>query len=177
MQKLAHFLSVSPAITGNFGCCQFLTPMRTFLLRSMQAMMLFSICFLAYWTSQFFTQFIYEPFLQTQQQDFVCGTVPELGSYNPMNGPDGKLLFNANCASCHKIDQKLTGPALQGVEDRWPDKKKLYAWIRDSDSILQSGDKYAKRLFKEFDGIKMNKFPGLADDEIEAILRYVNHQH
>ncbi len=27
--------------------------------------------------------------------------------------PDrGKQLFNSNCAACHKLDQKMTGPAL-----------------------------------------------------------------
>ena len=27
----------------------------------------------------------------------------------------GKELFNANCAACHKLDAKSTGPALRGV--------------------------------------------------------------
>ncbi|MGB0396476.1 MAG: c-type cytochrome, partial [Flavobacteriaceae bacterium] len=27
----------------------------------------------------------------------------------------GKKLFNANCASCHKLNKKAVGPALKGV--------------------------------------------------------------
>lgn len=27
----------------------------------------------------------------------------------------GESLFNANCKTCHKLDQKFTGPALRGV--------------------------------------------------------------
>jgi cytochrome c2 len=27
----------------------------------------------------------------------------------------GKELFNANCAACHKLDAKATGPALEGI--------------------------------------------------------------
>ncbi|HRZ75134.1 MAG TPA: cytochrome c, partial [Flavobacterium sp.] len=27
----------------------------------------------------------------------------------------GKALFNAQCAACHKLDAKMTGPALRGV--------------------------------------------------------------
>ena len=30
----------------------------------------------------------------------------------------GKKLFNANCAACHKLDAKMTGPALRNVEAR-----------------------------------------------------------
>ena len=29
----------------------------------------------------------------------------------------GKALFNANCAACHKLDKKATGPALRGVAE------------------------------------------------------------
>ena len=29
----------------------------------------------------------------------------------------GKALFNANCAACHKMDKKATGPALRGVAE------------------------------------------------------------
>ena len=30
----------------------------------------------------------------------------------------GKSLFNTNCAACHKLDKKMTGPALRHVENR-----------------------------------------------------------
>jgi cytochrome c2 len=30
----------------------------------------------------------------------------------------GKGLFKSLCASCHKLDKKLVGPALGGVEER-----------------------------------------------------------
>ena len=26
----------------------------------------------------------------------------------------GKALFNSNCAACHKLDKKMTGPAIKG---------------------------------------------------------------
>ena len=28
----------------------------------------------------------------------------------------GKSLFNANCAACHQLDKKMTGPALRNIE-------------------------------------------------------------
>jgi mono/diheme cytochrome c family protein len=87
---------------------------------------------------------------------------------------DGKALFSQNCASCHAVNKKSTGPALAGVEDRWPDKTKLYAWIRNSAAFLKTGDAYANNLYNEYNKVAMNAFPSLTDKEIEAILGYIN---
>ncbi len=93
---------------------------------------------------------------------------------NALQAQDGKALFSANCASCHAINKKLTGPALAGVEDRWPDKKKLYAWIKNSQAFLKTGDAYANNLYNEYNKTAMNLFPNLSDKEIDAILGYIN---
>ncbi|MFW1411035.1 c-type cytochrome, partial [Vibrio parahaemolyticus] len=66
-----------------------------------------------------------------------------IGFSAAVSAQDGKALFSANCASCHQVHKKLTGPALAGVEDRWPDKKKLHAWIHNSAAFLKTGDAYA----------------------------------
>lgn len=151
--------------------------MQTFLLRTMQAMMLFSICILGWLAVRFFDDFIFKTIVISQQQVVLgCGTKsPDEGYLSSENALDGKALFNANCASCHRVDQDLTGPALQGVEDRWPDKKKLYMWIRNSEAVLKTGDKYTNALVKKFNGARMVNFPNLTDEEIDAILRYLNH--
>lgn len=87
---------------------------------------------------------------------------------------DGKSLFNQNCASCHAIDKKLVGPALMGVEDRWPNKKHLYEWIRNNQAFLKTGDPYANKLYIEYNKTAMNLFPQLTDAEIGAILKYIS---
>ena len=92
---------------------------------------------------------------------------------NIVKAQDGKALFSQNCASCHAIDKKLTGPALLGVQDRWPDQKKLYAWIHNNQSFLKTGDVYANNLYNEYGKVQMNLFPTLTDAEIGAILKYV----
>ena len=56
----------------------------------------------------------------------------------------GKALFNANCAACHQLDKKMTGPALRYVETRLSedeglDREWLNAWIRNSNSVIKSG--------------------------------------
>lgn len=87
---------------------------------------------------------------------------------------DGKALFSANCASCHAVHKKLTGPALAGVENRWTNKEHLYAWIRNSAAFLKTGDAYANALYKEYNMVAMNTFPSLKTEEIDAILAYIN---
>ncbi len=89
----------------------------------------------------------------------------------------GMRLFKNNCASCHSKNMKadLTGPALKGVLDRWENKEGLYAWIRNSQAFLATGDKYANALFLEW-GNEMTAFPNLKDEEIEAILNYIEIQ-
>src|ERR1700712_3887907 len=94
-------------------------------------------------------------------------------SFSKSFGQDGKALFSANCASCHKVDKDLTGPGLKGVEDRWPDKAKLHAWIHNNSAFRATGDKYANDLFNKWNHTQMNLFPNLSDADIDAILGYI----
>lgn len=93
---------------------------------------------------------------------------------NTVSAQDGKALFTTNCASCHSVHKESTGPALAGVEDRWPNKANLYSWIRNSAAFLKTGDKYANDLYNKYNKIAMNQFPSLTDEEIGAIITYVN---
>ncbi|MDB5245712.1 MAG: cytochrome [Segetibacter sp.] len=86
---------------------------------------------------------------------------------------NGQALFSANCASCHAPYKDLTGPALAGVEERWGDNKRLYAWIRNNQAVLKTGDKYANELYLKWNKTPMNLFPNLTDPEIDAILSYI----
>lgn len=86
---------------------------------------------------------------------------------------DGKALFTANCASCHNPIKDATGPALKGAEARWGDKAKLHAWVRNSQAVIASGDKYANELYTKWGRVAMTSFPSLADEEIDAIFKYV----
>lgn len=91
-----------------------------------------------------------------------------------MAQPDGKKLFKANCSACHTTtDAKLIGPGLKGVSERWPDQEKLYAWIRNSSEFLKTGDAYANQLFNEYGKSPMSPFPNLTDEDIDAILGYI----
>ncbi len=91
---------------------------------------------------------------------------------NTVFAQDGKALFKANCASCHAINTKVVGPALSGVEDRWPSKSLLYMWIKNWGKAVATGDAYATKI-KEYDASAMNVFDNLSDKEIDAILTYI----
>ena len=105
--------------------------------------------------------FLTSIFTFSQEQDLVAG----------------KALFNTNCASCHKLDRKMTGPALRYVETRLAeeeglDKQWLYAWIRNSSALIKSGDDYANKIYEEYNKSAMTAYPQLSDADIDNILAY-----
>ncbi len=85
---------------------------------------------------------------------------------------NGKKLFKANCAACHKLDKKVLGPPLKGVSEK-RDRKWLYSWIKNSAEFIKSGDADAKAIFEEFK-IPMTPFPQLSNKDIDDILAYTD---
>nr|WP_299487911.1 c-type cytochrome [uncultured Allomuricauda sp.] len=89
----------------------------------------------------------------------------------------GKQLFNQNCAACHSLDRKMTGPALANVEarlleDEGLDKEWLYTWIKNSPGMIKSGDSYANKIYAEYNQAAMTAFPTLSNQDIDDILAY-----
>ena len=84
---------------------------------------------------------------------------------------NGETLFKANCASCHKPNERYVGPALQGVVSRWESKELLYAFVRNSQEVI-SRNAYAKKLYDEYKQSPMLPYPNLKDLDIDDILRY-----
>ena len=83
----------------------------------------------------------------------------------------GEALFKANCAACHKLFKKATGPALFQVGDKY-EKKWLYSWIKNSQELVKSGDAQANAIFKEYNGSVMTSFPQLSNIDIDNIIAY-----
>lgn len=84
---------------------------------------------------------------------------------------NGKKLFKSNCASCHKLDKKLVGPALTGVTEKYSEEW-LTKWIRNNAELRASGDEDAIAIFEEYNGSVMSAFPMLSDQDIFDILQY-----
>lgn len=83
----------------------------------------------------------------------------------------GKEIFNTNCAACHKLDAKATGPALRGVGAKY-EKAWLYKWIHNSGDLIKSGDALAVKVFEENNKVPMTAFPQLSDADIDNIIAY-----
>ncbi|MET0242274.1 MAG: c-type cytochrome [Flavitalea sp.] len=93
---------------------------------------------------------------------------------NKLSAQDGKSLFQNNCASCHGVLKKGSGPALTGFESRgpWSDRAKLYDWVHNPTKFMQT-DPYTSGLKAQY-GIVMTAFPTLSTKEIDAIADYIN---
>ena len=83
---------------------------------------------------------------------------------------EGRKLFRSLCASCHKLDKKLIGPALGGVENKY-ENDWLKKWIKNNAELIASGDALAIEA-SEYDSSLMTAFPQLDDKQIDDILYY-----
>ncbi len=106
---------------------------------------------------------------------FACALLSVQGLHAQGGGDPtaGKKLFNANCASCHKLDRKLIGPPLRNIAQQrslaW-----LHKWIRNNAALRDSGDRDALAIFEEYKGQIMTAFPQLSDQQIDDILAYTS---
>lgn len=86
---------------------------------------------------------------------------------------EGQQLFNTHCRTCHyKDSRKLVGPGLAGITRRQTISQ-IKKWILNSAALIASGDPYAVKLYKEYNGLQMPMIP-LSNDEIEAIIFYID---
>ena len=85
----------------------------------------------------------------------------------------GKELFNSNCAACHNLDKKMTGPALRGVSAKY-DKPWLYKWVNNSSALIKSGDAKAVKVYEENNKSVMTAFPQLSTADIDNIIAYTD---
>ena len=103
----------------------------------------------------------------TEETEAVESTVP---GGDPVKG---KELFNSLCAACHKPYQRAVGPALHGVVEKYDgDFEWLYAWIKNSQKLIKSGDSRAVAIYEEYNKVAMNAFPQLSNQDIDNILAY-----
>ena len=111
------------------------------------------------------------------QEEAAAETAVEESSAAGGDAAKGKQLFNQNCAACHALNRKMTGPALANVEtrlyeDEGLEKEWLYAWIKNSAGMIASGDAYANKIYAEYNQAAMTAFPTLSNEDIDNILAY-----
>ena len=89
------------------------------------------------------------------------------------NIEEGEQLYNSNCTACHQIDNKLIGPALRGVNEKYSEEW-LIKWIKNSAELIASGDADAIAIYEEYNKSPMNAFPYFSDDDVRNILAYID---
>lgn len=87
----------------------------------------------------------------------------------------GRSLFQTNCGACHSVHKEMTAPMLASIT-----RKRSNAWLRafikDSQSVIVSGDDYALHLFHAYNHQVMPSFRQLSDTLIGQILYYIERE-
>lgn len=82
----------------------------------------------------------------------------------------GEAKFNAICVACHMVDQRMIGPAMEGVYDR-RSPEWVMNMILNPDGMLKE-DPIAKALLKEYNNaIMLNQ--NLTEDEARDVAEYL----
>lgn len=85
----------------------------------------------------------------------------------------GKAFFEGNCAVCHSIEADVVGPALKDAHKRRGDEW-LVKFIKNSQLLVQEGDKDAVAIFEKFNKMPMPAFGGsLSDEDIANVIAYI----
>jgi hypothetical protein len=85
---------------------------------------------------------------------------------------EGRMLFDANCRACHRMNHKLVGPALSGAFER-----RDSVWIRtliiDIDILIKRKDKEIMKLRKEYNYTEHTRFRSLTKEQLDNLLYYL----
>ncbi|UII24786.1 c-type cytochrome [Fulvivirga maritima] len=127
--------------------------------------------------------FSYSSQAQEATEEAAAEAPAEGGSDAPSEVPtdearisEGKSLFDSNCKTCHRVHEKLVGPALKDVYNRAPSIDWIVNFVHNSSKVIASGDDYANKLYKEYNQTQMTAFPSFSRDEILSIMGYIKQQ-
>ncbi|XLS27936.1 c-type cytochrome [Flavobacteriaceae bacterium M23B6Z8] len=111
------------------------------------------------------------PQCATQLPQAICGNENILSD----TAQKGKSLFLANCAACHQLHKRMTGPGLKGLvqNDRYPSEAYFYTYIRNEQELIEANDAYAIAINKEYTTNYMHQFK-LTDKQVEQLLAYIS---
>ena len=106
----------------------------------------------------------------------VITTILTLPLASVLAQKSGEATFKETCTACHTIGKgKLVGPDLADVQNRHSEE-----WIRNfvksSQTVIKSGDKYADSLFKAYNQMIMPDHPDMTNDQIKSVLAYITEK-
>ena len=115
-----------------------------------------------------------------KSQNVVCETKPSLAYCGIITAElnervqKGKQIFNINCAACHTLDKKMTGPSLRGILNTrgHPYKNYVYDFITKEDSLIGIKDTYTLVINEEYN-INFNHNFKLNGNDFENLMEYL----
>jgi cytochrome c2 len=106
---------------------------------------------------------------------FLCALLMITCYWLNAHGADinmGKMLFTSRCSSCHAVDRQVIGPALKNI-DKIRTESWIISFVHSSQTVIQSGDTAAVKLFKQYNQTIMPDHPDLNEDKIRDIIGYI----
>lgn len=82
---------------------------------------------------------------------------------------EGKVIFEKNCAACHKTDKKYIGPAPKDILDRRTPEWVMNMIVNPTEMVQK--DPIAKKLLAEANGAIMAD-QNISEEQARAILEY-----
>ncbi len=113
------------------------------------------------------------------ETSWACGTAALESKHESLLSPaavTGKEVFKQNCKACHRMKEKLVGPALTGVFER-----RDSVWIRkmivNAEQLRKRGDKQAIILYREYGQLEHTRFTSMNEPTLDALLSYLKEEY
>jgi mono/diheme cytochrome c family protein len=103
----------------------------------------------------------------------ICG----FSAYAQGDAAKGEALFKSKCTTCHKLDQRVIGPALGPQLESETDDKWLTKWIQNNQALIASKDPKALKIYNEYNQSAMTVFTDLTDADVTNIITYVRTEY
>ncbi|RFZ83238.1 cytochrome C [Mucilaginibacter terrenus] len=85
----------------------------------------------------------------------------------------GEAIFKSKCTACHKIETRMTGPALGPQVTQETDDKYLTKWIQNNQALIAAKNPKALKIYNEYNQANMTVFAELSDADVANVLTYV----
>jgi mono/diheme cytochrome c family protein len=100
---------------------------------------------------------------------FVCGLTAQAQT----DAAKGEAIFKAKCTACHKIDTRMTGPALGPQLTSETDDAYLTKWIQNNQALIAAKNPKAVKIFNEYNQAGMTVFAELSDADVGNVITYI----
>ncbi|MBL7985685.1 MAG: c-type cytochrome [Flavobacteriales bacterium] len=94
---------------------------------------------------------------------------------SPVDLRNGERIFKGLCASCHKLDKHMTGPALKGILDRAPQPslKWLRTFLTNEDSLVKAEDPYTLSMRRSWGCLWTHRADGMTEKQLIDLMAWV----